>query len=433
MNFELQRNSPCRRSGLFFYDLGARYYDDIPESPDSLQIVVDTTQLTVTLEWLNPIQTIRGNSLDTLKSIHIWRNNELLVILNDINRTNRMTYMDQLPQPDYYRYQICAEDTAGLLGRPLYTAETWMGGSIKGIVIWELDPTPITAASLATELSALGYSEGVYISRYFHRYDLSASVDAVFVCLGIYPNNHILTDEEAEKLRSYLLHGGNLYLEGGDTWYYDPQTVIHPYFQINPLGDGTNDLQSVLGNMGTPFENYSFSYSGENSFIDDIDQTAQSTKILYNPADNMGTAVMRLGDGFNTIGSSFEFGGLVDNPPYSTKKELVKDFLKFFGIFVTDLNERQISNLPRFFQLYQNYPNPFNPGTTIEFDLPTKTFVSLKIFNVLGEEITTLVDNELAAGNYRFSWDSQKIASGIYFYRLETLGYVVNRKMILLR
>lgn len=429
----MQENSPCRRSGLFFYDLGARYYDDIPESPDSLQIVVDTTQLTVTLEWLNPIQTIHGNSLDTLKSIHIWRNNELLTILNNINRMNWMTYLDHLPQPDYYRYQICVEDTAGLLGRAFYTAETWMGGRIKGIVIWELDPTPITAATLATELRALGYSEGVYISRYFHRYDLSASVDAVFVCLGIYPNNHVLTDEEAIKLRSYLLGGGNLYLEGGDTWYYDPQTVIHPYFQINPLGDGTNDLQAVLGNMGTPFENYSFSYSGENSFIDDIDQTAQSMKILYNPADNMGTTVMRLGDGFNTIGSSFEFGGLVDNPLYSTKKELVKDFLRFFGIFVTELNERNISNSPRSFQLYQNYPNPFNPGTTIEFNIPAKTFVSLKIFNLLGEEIATLVENEIAAGNHRFHWDSKKTASGIYFYRLETLGYVANRKMILLR
>lgn len=104
-------------NGTAEIDLGARFFDDLPENIDSLQMVVDTTQLIVTLKWSNPVQTIHGNPLDTLKIIHIWRNNDLLIILNGVNGSSRMTYTDQLPQPDYYRYQICADDTAQLLGR----------------------------------------------------------------------------------------------------------------------------------------------------------------------------------------------------------------------------------------------------------------------------------------------------------------------------
>lgn len=196
--------------------------------------------------------------------------------------------------------------------------------------------------------------------------------------------------------------------------------MVHPYFQINPPADGTNDLQAFLKIVGISFGNYNFSSSGENDFIDDIDQTNQSTKILYNLPDNMRTGVMHFGDGFKTIGSSFEFGGLVDNPPYSTKEELLKEFFKFFGIFVTDISESNISKLPRLIHLYQNYSNPFKPIITIEFDLLRKTFVSLKIFNLLEEEITTLVKNELSVRSHQFFWDSKNTTTGVCFYYLET-------------
>ncbi len=143
---------------------------------------------------------------------------------------------------------------------------------------------------------------------------------------------------------------------------------------------------------------------------------------------------MRTGDGFKTIGSSFEFGGLVDNVPLSTKRELLQDFLEFFGIFITGTHDQKnlTTTLP-VYALFQNYPNPFNPSTTIEFDLPSKSLVSLKIFNILGEVVITLMNQELTAGKYRFNWDSRQAASGTYFYRLETGNYLETRKMILLR
>ena len=87
-------------------------------------------------------------------------------------------------------------------------------------------------------------------------------------------------------------------------------------------------------------------------------------------------------------------------------------------------------NSPR---LTQNYPNPFNPTTTISFDLPKTSEVTLKIFNILGEEVTTLVSDRLSAGLYSYEWVASNLASGVYLYRLTAGNYVEMRKMVLMR
>jgi hypothetical protein len=78
---------------------------------------------------------------------------------------------------------------------------------------------------------------------------------------------------------------------------------------------------------------------------------------------------------------------------------------------------------PLGYSLYQNYPNPFNPTTTIEFDLPAEAFVSLRIYNTLGQEVATLLDNELMSdGNQEVTFDARNLASGVYFYRISAQG-----------
>ena len=78
--------------------------------------------------------------------------------------------------------------------------------------------------------------------------------------------------------------------------------------------------------------------------------------------------------------------------------------------------------------LYQNYPNPFNPVIFIDFYLPKTTEISLKVFNLLGEEVATLL-----SGSHSVQWDASKYASGIYLYRLQAGDYVETRKMVLMR
>ena len=89
--------------------------------------------------------------------------------------------------------------------------------------------------------------------------------------------------------------------------------------------------------------------------------------------------------------------------------------------------------LSRNFHLHQNYPNPFNPSTTIEFDMPKTSEVTLKIFNILGEEVATLLSASLLSGSHSVEWDASSLASGVYLYRLKAEDYVETRKMILMR
>jgi hypothetical protein len=88
------------------------------------------------------------------------------------------------------------------------------------------------------------------------------------------------------------------------------------------------------------------------------------------------------------------------------------------------------------FSLHQNYPNPFNPATNIEFQIPKSEFVVLKIYNILGEEVATLVSDRLSAGSYSYDWDASQstvMAGGVYLYRLQSGEYVKTRKMLLMR
>ncbi len=104
-------------------------------------------------------------------------------------------------------------------------------------------------------------------------------------------------------------------------------------------------------------------------------------------------------------------------------------------------NENEISNLPSYISLSQNFPNPFNPSTTIKYSIPTQSNVILKVFDVLGSEVATLVNKEQPQGNYEVEFDGAQLTSGIYFYKLqagdpETSSgqvFVETKKMILIK
>lgn len=87
----------------------------------------------------------------------------------------------------------------------------------------------------------------------------------------------------------------------------------------------------------------------------------------------------------------------------------------------------------RTFELHQNHPNPFNPSTTISFDLPRPSEVTLKIFDLVGHEVATLAEQKMRAGRYSFKWDASGMPGGVYFYRLQTQEFTQTRKLLLLR
>ncbi|MBX7041678.1 MAG: DNRLRE domain-containing protein [Ignavibacteria bacterium] len=88
---------------------------------------------------------------------------------------------------------------------------------------------------------------------------------------------------------------------------------------------------------------------------------------------------------------------------------------------------------PKDYDLSQNFPNPFNPVTIINFDIPVSAFVSIKIFDQLGREVSTVTNENLKAGSYNAQWDGSNFGSGTYFIRLESGSKVITRKMLLVK
>lgn len=89
--------------------------------------------------------------------------------------------------------------------------------------------------------------------------------------------------------------------------------------------------------------------------------------------------------------------------------------------------------IPMTFSLKQNYPNPFNPSTIISFQLPVNSQVSLKVFDVMGREVQTIVNDRLQAGTYESTFDGSGLNSGVYIYKLMTDGFTESKTMLLVK
>jgi hypothetical protein len=126
---------------------------------------------------------------------------------------------------------------------------------------------------------------------------------------------------------------------------------------------------------------------------------------------------------FSNAGNLFAYS--VGNMIKVTKTDLVL-------VNVTNSGQN-ISNIPLTFMLDQNYPNPFNPVTLIKYHCARAGDVSLKVYDILGNEVETLVNSKQEPGNYSVNFDGSNFPSGVYYYRLEAGDYVEVKKMILLK
>jgi len=192
------------------------------------------------------------------------------------------------------------------------------------------------------------------------------------------------------------------------------------------------EVRFILGN----FESYtdirhasSFPYSG----VDTLNlkwqlstgTTANILTINYNLPAGVSIIV-------NTIlGSSSSLNGQgsydVTNANLLTQGKL---FVTYTNVVTDVQDEFQIANN---FNLSQNYPNPFNPSTKIQYSIPSNQIVQLKIYDVLGKEITTLVNEVQSAGTYEVNFDGKSLTSGIYFYTIKADNYTETKSMIFMK
>jgi hypothetical protein len=229
---------------------------------------------------------------------------------------------------------------------------------------------------------------------------------SVFLCLGVFSDNHVLTSDEGQMLANYLDNGGYLYMEGADTWFYNTQTPVHPMFSIDAYHDGGSDLGTVNGIDGTFTEGMSFSYSGDNSYIDRIQAVGSAIDIFENQSPAYGTGVAYDEGTYRTIAASHEFGGLQDGASPSTKAELMNAYLEFFGFtntltayFTSNTQEICAGELIEFFDLSNgdviSWEWEFEGGepATSSVQNPQVTYPAEGIFDVT-LTVTDGIDNQ---------------------------------------
>ena len=107
--------------------------------------------------------------------------------------------------------------------------------------------------------------------------------------------------------------------------------------------------------------------------------------------------------------------------------------IDFDGTYKYSKTVETSTTKPVEFSLSQNYPNPFNPSTTISYSIPQDNFVSLKVYNVLGNEVATLVNGQITAGTHNVHFNASNLSSGVYYYTIRTGNFSSTKKLMLLK
>jgi hypothetical protein len=123
---------------------------------------------------------------------------------------------------------------------------------------------------------------------------------------------------------------------------------------------------------------------------------------------------------------------VVGNAEY-TVSNILRDDFDINKIYYNSISFKGNNEVPTVYELSQNYPNPFNPSTTIKYQIPKDGLVTLKVYDILGAEVATLVNEEKIAGKYETNFDASRLASGVYLYRLKVNDFVSVKKMMLLK
>ncbi len=224
------------------------------------------------------------------------------------------------------------------------------------------------------------------------------------------------------------------YLNKPIVWDIRAFGVIDSNLYVGTFGDGiflTSDNGKSWSQINNGLSNrhvYSFAFSGSNIFAGTAGGVFLSTDNRGNWTDvsdglpggqNKYIGALAIKDNELLSGN---FTGLLGGSVW--KRSLSE--------MITDV-ERTDNKLPDNFVLNQNYPNPFNPSTTISFSLPTTTYVTLKVFDVIGREVSILVSKELTAGFHSENWNASNLSSGVYFYQLKAGNFIETKKLILMR
>ncbi len=253
----------------------------------------------------------------------------------------------------------------------------------------------------------------------------------------------LISDEIQTKMIEFVGNEGILLIEGGElgysnrsepiasavlhfsSWNHDQSGSINVNQQRHPIWNLPNTLPST----------FSISYSGygDHDALTALTESERISKWSTYPTDASLIAYNN-----QVVYFAFNFAKISTS---GVKHDLLENAIKYLQLLPeVGIEDQIINQTPTDFSLSQNYPNPFNPSTKINFALPSNSFVTLKVYDILGSEVTTLVNGEINAGRHEITFDATKLASGIYFYRIQAGNsdnsgqpFVQTRKMILIK
>ncbi len=254
--------------------------------------------------------------------------------------------------------------------------------------------------------------------------------------------NKVLISKEQEALKSFLQNGGKLIISGSEIGSdlntmgtAEDQQFYQTYLKSEFLADSAHSLQ-LIGASGTFFEDYTARINppAGTSYKSDIISPLGSEAIL-NFDDGSGAGIYFSGmfEGGSMPGQLAHFSfpiELINDE--EGRKELLGRVLELFGV-VSSVQAPAYSGTPINFELFNNYPNPFNPSTVIRWRLPVESQVELSIYSISGEKVVTLVSERQTAGRHQIVWDARDVASGVYYYRIQTGKFEDVKKMVLFR
>ncbi len=234
----------------------------------------------------------------------------------------------------------------------------------------------------------------------------------------------------------YLNNGGNLYIESVNLGYDHNTTTFFDYFGIKYNDDGSEEeAASLIGGDNDLTTGLYYNYFGGPDPHYSLDRLgADGSELLFNSDDGHGRMYLNENENYKVISSSILLGAIASGDTLNLKPYLVSEMVNYFLDFNPTTSLRE--NIADLFS-GGNYPNPFNSETRIEYALKETGRVSIDVYNVNGQLVKRLVDEELLPGSYSVTWDAsnqngKKVESGFYFYKISMGDISLTEKMLLL-
>lgn len=327
-------------------------------------------------------------------------------------------------------------DTAGLRGKALISMVrdrngTMIGGAFGGGIfrrvngVWTSIPVPAAVATSHVQQLSVDSTGALFAS--FTDFDPAYSFDT----RGVYftKDNGAtwtfagLKDIGVRQLVSYgdstfaLTDGYGVALLRSIAFAFLQPSSRGLFFDNVVVGQSKN-LSLTITNTGTDSLRITNITSTNGVFV------PQQTTATIGPQQSLAITIRF------TPSSIATFTGAL---PITSNSSSSPDTIRLAGIGASATAVEKLEGIPAEFSLSQNFPNPFNPTTTIRYGIPEKSTVKLEIFNVLGQRIATLVNEQQQPAFYTVTWDASSLSTGIYFYRLQAGGFVQTKKLLLMK